>query len=302
MSTIKLLAADKSVIAELPAYKSLYDVPLNRYIDFIKAQEPLADTEKVEAGEVKVPRVVATCVGEFFGVGLDGVLRAKYGEYENEHQVDGGLQSLYFWIARLIGDFRPKIRTPEDAHFEYQGDRFVIPTLAMSTLASLPMLPPDLETGESIEAYDIRRVAMRDAPKDADGSHLYSYYLQLIATLCRKEGEGLPTSTSDCDRFINERAAYFAGIDAGTALDVDFFLAGLTPRYAKALLAIGFLSNHAIGLVRAIQGQRPKKSRHSTGLLKGAGRISRKPGTGASILSYSKGGGSARRVKVPSKQ
>ena len=302
MKTIKLLAADKSVIAELPAYKSLYEVPLSRYIDFIKAQEPMADAEKMEAGEVNVARVMATCVGEFFGVGLDGVLRAKYGEYEKDGAIDGGIQSLYAWAVRLIGGFTPKIRKPEEAYFDYQGERFSIPTLAMSTLANLPMLPPDLETGEGIEAYEIRRIAMRNIPEDVDGSHLYSYYLHLMGVLCRKEGERLPVGESDVNRFVEERAAHFTGIDAGTALDVDFFLASLTPPFARTLAAVGFLSNHVFGLVQAIQKRQRKKQKPSTGQSSEADRISRTRDTGASISSYSKGAGSARRVKVPSKR
>ena len=90
---IQLKKPDGTIIAELPMYRSLYEVPLNRYIDFIKAEEPLHDKEKLEAGEINVARVLAKCVGEFFGVPLNSVLDAHYGNTDDIPS--GGLQSLY---------------------------------------------------------------------------------------------------------------------------------------------------------------------------------------------------------------
>ena len=225
---IQLKKPDGTIIAELPMYRSLYEVPLNRYIDFIKAEEPLHDKEKLEAGEVNVARVLAKCVGEFFGVPLNSVLDAHYGNTDDIPS--GGLQSLYVWIANLVGTFQARIRTPQDCYFDYKGERYTVPIIGVQTLSALPLLPA-MDTGQMIEAYEIRRIAKRmvETTQDPDGSGLYTYYLNLLSVLALKDGERLPYGESEVENFINARTEYFAdihggnGVDTGTALDIDFF-------------------------------------------------------------------------------
>jgi hypothetical protein len=251
---IQLKKPDGTIIAELPMYRSLYEVPLNRYIDFIKAEEPLHDKEKLEAGEVNVARVLAKCVGEFFGVPLNSVLDAHYGNTDDVPS--GGLQSLYVWIANLVGTFQARIRTPQDCYFDYKGERYTVPIIGVQTLSALPLLPA-MDTGQMIEAYEIRRIAKRmvETTQDPDGSGLYTYYLNLLSVLALKDGERLPYGESDVENFINQRTEYFAdihggnGIDAGTALDIDFFLASLMRPCEVTGAAIGTLTNHALDLV-----------------------------------------------------
>lgn len=286
------------IIAELPLYESLYQVPLNRYIDFLKAIEQLDDLAKLEAGELNIPRIFAKAIGAFFGLPFDQTLQANYGDFDGG-QLDGGLQNIYRWIVELIGKFQ----TGQKSEFTYKGERFVMPQIGLQTLNALPLLP-NLETGEVIEAWEIRRIAYKqiEEGKDPDGSYLYSYYLQLLAVLFRKEDEKLPVGDSETEIFINERAAYFQEIDAGTALEIDFFLPSLIPQSGKTGAIIGFLSNRALDLVLGIQKLQGLSKKPLTGLPNEAGRISKKRGGANSISSYWKGGGSKKRVKVPSKQ
>lgn len=304
--TIKLKKPDGTIIAELPMYRTLYEVPLNRYIDFIKAEEPLHDKERMEAGEVNVARVLAKCVGEFFGVPLSGVMDAHYGKTDDLPA--GGLQSLYVWIANLVGTFQARIRTAQDCHFDYKGERYTVPIIGIQTLSALPLLPA-METGPMIEAFEIRRIAKRtiDATKDPDGSGLYTYYLNLLSVLALKDGERLSVGESDVENFIEARTLHFAdmetgnGIDAGTALDVDFFLAGLMRPSELTGAAVGTLSNHALDLVQRIANRdRPNRKRLMRQLLT-AKKSLKKSDTGKFTSNSLKGRGLSRRVKVPSK-
>lgn len=321
---IKLRKPDGTIIAELPAYRSLYEVPLNRYIDFIKAEEPLHDKEKLEAGEVNVARVLAKAVGEFFGVSITDAMQAHYGQIDD--LPSGGLQSLYVWIANLVGTFKRTIREPHNCYFDYKGERYKIPIIGRQTLSALPLLP-DLETWQMVEAYEIRRIAKRqiDATKDPDGSGLYSYYLQLLAVIAlkvtdtfrgvvegavqyeaeqaKKEGrEVVPIGEAQIENFINTRALHFAEIDAGTALDVDFFLAGLMRPSEVTGAAVGTLSNHATGLVQRIARRAGRNKTHTTGHSNTPKKSLKKSDTGKSTSNSLKGRGLSKPVKVPSKR
>lgn len=304
---IKLKKPDGTIIAELPMYRSLYEVPLNRYIDFIKAEEPLHDKEKLEAGEVNVARVLAKCVGEFFGVPLNSVLDAHYGNQDDIPS--GGMQSLYVWIANLVGTFKARIRTPQDCYFDYKGERYTVPIIGVQTLSALPLLPA-MDTGQMIEAYEIRRIAKRmvETTQDPDGSGLYTYYLNLLSVLALKEGERLPYGESDVENFINARTEYFAdihggnGVDAGTALDIDFFLASLMRPCEVTGAAIGTLTNHALDLVARIAKRGNPSKKRSTRQSPTANKSLSKSGTGKYTSNSLKGVGMSKRVKVPSKR
>lgn len=299
-----LKAQDGTTIVSLPAYRSLYEVPLNRYIDFLKAREPLDNTAAIEAGDVNVVRVVAQAVGAFCGVELDRVLEAHFGNFEESEAADKNLSQLYAWILNLLTTFTPKIRTPEDALFEYRGENWKIPVIGIQALAAMPALP-DVETGEAVEAYEVQRTAQlkREKDGDPDGSVLYSYYLRLLAVICRKDDgqDKLPISESECERYINERSVHFREIDAGTALDVDFFLAGLMRPSEQTRAAVGSLANPIFALaVQTVRRQR-RNGKPLTGRSSTRRKFSRELGGAKPTLSSLKGLGSRKPAKVRSK-
>lgn len=320
MNKILLKSKGGKTIAELPAYKSLYQVPLSRYIDFLKVREPLdlaiaeignieKEEEKRGAFEAKamnIPRIFAQSIGAFFGLDLDMVLKSEFGNYEELEAESSGvvtarLSTLNQWVINLLGTFSPKIRRAEDCTFEYKGEPYSIPVIGVQTLASLPLLP-DLETGEMIEAYEIKRLAQAKIQKDdPEGSYLFSYYLRLLAVLCRKESEQFPVFESDVERFINERSMHFREIDAGTALDVDFFLANLMKHSAQTGAAVGFLSNRVFALVAAHAKRNALKRKRSIEQRKGQKKSLRKSVGGKRTLSSLKGLGLQKPGKAQSK-
>jgi len=330
MNQIHLKASNGRIIATLPAYESLYQVPLSRYIDFLKAREALDDKEKLEAGELNIPRVLAQSVGAFMGLSIYDVISAEYGNFEDEESEIKNLTSTYVWIINLLGTFTGKIRTQEDCIFTYKGERYIIPVIGSQVLTSLPLLP-DLETGGSIEAYEIKRKAQAKIESDdPEGSHLFSYYLGLLAVLCRKKDglsdsdmdkpylqkyittcrdrghildsgripDDLPIPENDVEGYINDRLLHFQEIDAGTALDVDFFLAGLMKPSAQTGAAVGFLSNHVFALVQAHQKRREQKPKPSIARFKEQGKRLSKSAGGKRISKSLNGGGLRKAGKA----
>lgn len=295
MRTARLLA-DGREVAAIPLYGSLYDVPLSRCIDFLKAREPFDNAEALENGEVNEARVMVKAVGAFFGLELDqmiGVEAIEAGE------VADGIESMYAWIVDLLGTFTGRMRTPEDCTFEYKGDKYTIPVLSIRAITGLPGVPANLTAGEMIEAYEVKRLAQnRIGEGDPDGTYLYTYYLQLLAVLARKEGEKLPHSDSECADFIERRTVHFQEIDAGTALDVDFFLAMQMQPSDKTLTAVGCLSNQVLDLVHATRKRGPLNTRRSMRPSGAAKKPLRGQGGGRYTSKYLNGAGSRKVAKA----
>lgn len=261
--TLRVKGNERGIVLELP--ESLSEVPLNRYIDFLTENEAIGNPEENQI------LAVAKCVGCFLGVDLPQLLRAEVGDvFQKEYKgLDGGLSSLYGYIATLVGQCKPQLRSQESAVFEYKGERFQIPLILQQAIAG-DVLLPDVEVVEAIEAAEVQRVTFQSLKgievtpetRDKRGSLFYSMYLRLMATLLRKEGERLPIQEAERERWINDRALFFQEIDAATALDLDFFLRGILTNLEESPQCVGFLSLRSLDLLVAIS---LKRGRHSPG-------------------------------------
>lgn len=295
MKVARLLAGRREVAA-IPLYESLYDVPLSRAIDFLKAREPFDNKEAMENGDVNEGRVMVKAVGAFFGVELADMIGV---DAVDAGEVADGIESMYFWIIDLLGTFTGRMRTQEDCTFEYKGDVYHIPTLSIRVMTGLPSIPANLEAGEMIEAYEIKRLAqVKIGEGDPDGGYLYTYHLQLLAALARKEGEKLPHSDSECSEFIEARTVHFQEIDAGTAVDVDFFLAMQMAPSEQTRTAVGCLINQLFALVHATQRRGQRNTTPSTTRSGAAKKPLRVQGGGRSTSKYLNGDGSPRQAKA----
>lgn len=116
------------------------------------------------------------------------------------------------------------------------------------------------QDGEIAKAADkVYRMEVERAG-DPDGSLSYTFYLQMIAVLCRLPGEQLPFEDSARESWIQNRAYYFQDIDAETALNLDFFLTNTLPFSNQRPVAVGFLRNHSFAVVAATQLKSAKRS------------------------------------------
>lgn len=109
---------------------------------------------------------------------------------------------------------------------------------------------------EKVKALEIEKAG------DPDGSLLYSTYLKTLAILARKDDESLPFKDSERESWIQNRASFFADIDAATALNIDFFLTSILRNSENETPVAGFLSRQSFAAVAATQ---LKKGKRSTG-------------------------------------
>lgn len=93
------------------------------------------------------------------------------------------------------------------------------------------------EVGEKMYQMELERAG------DPDGSLAFTYYLQTLAVLCRRENEQLPFEDSQREIWIQNRALHFQDIDAATALTTDFFLTSISEYCEKKPPFVGFLKN-----------------------------------------------------------
>ena len=98
---------------------------------------------------------------------------------------------------------------------------------------------------------------------DPHGNLAFAQFLRMIAILCRKPGEQLPTKDGERERFIQSRMIHFQQIDAKTAIDVDFFLNSLLTRSKKTHPVVGSLILPLFALSVSTQSSRQQKDRRT---------------------------------------
>lgn len=241
----KIQAANGDVISEFDVPSSIYEVPLNRYIDFI-----------IEVGNSTPENYLqqhAKAVSAFYGVDLMVVFSGVYeAEKDKETFEMNTVAQLHGYAAGLIdAHLRVLAATPtitiNTPHFEFCGERYNIPLIATKVLASgISEVLPNLTVIESIEAMEANRAYETVVSEDETGSQLFAKYLRLLAILCRKDGEALPVDEAERENFILDRANLFGGlngemISAGVALDVDFFLTAFSGRLKNSRNVTTFL-------------------------------------------------------------
>lgn len=105
---------------------------------------------------------------------------------------------------------------------------------------------------------------------DPDGSLAFTYYLKMVAVLCRRQNESLPLEDSRREVWIQQRAYHLQEIDAWTALNTDFFLTNISKYSEKKPPCIGFLRNLSFATVAATKIGSAKRT-------KGKSVIQKKP-------------------------
>lgn len=226
------------VLAEFDVPSNLYEIPLNRYIDFL--------TEVGNATPDNYIQQHAKAVSAFYGVDLYTVFSAIYSneDTQDESAADFELNTviqLHGYAAQMIDKHLSEaIKSPavsvNNPYFDFLGERYNIPVIVTRVLASgLHDVLPNLSVIEAIEASEANRVFEATVENDSDGSATFAKYLKLLAVLCRKDGEQLPVDDAQRELFILERSNIFGGqngevISAGIALDIDFFLTAFSGR------------------------------------------------------------------------
>lgn len=207
------------------------------------------------------------------GCGLTDVFQLPTGDYMKSlkdtfsvndlAQIDldrseGTLYTLWANIFKVISQVE-LIKPGEDQiSFEWKGETFHVKPVTRDRMTGRE-LPPDLSTQEAVEVLELRRkaAAMFESKKFDPKNIKWELLHRQLAILALKAGEGLPEDDLEFERFASDRAAHFIGIDADTALRVDFFLGGSLTLLNPTLTLISFST---LLDRKALQMQKPGRS------------------------------------------
>lgn len=286
----KIQNAAGETIAKFDVPGSLYEVPLNRYIDFLIEVDNSTPQNYLQQH--------AKAVSAFYGIDLSDVFNGVYKSQEEKDSFKlNTVAQLHGYAASLIDKhLKLLISTPavkiDQPYFDFMGERYNIPVIAARVLASgLQDVLPNLTVIEGIEAMEANRAFEMVHDDDTDGSHSFAKHLKLLAILTRKDGEALPIDDVDRENFILERSNHFGGqngeiINAGTAVDVDFFLTAFSGRLKQPQSVTTFLYLQSLKIAALVTLKRQPVRKPL-----------RKP-TAKKYLNESGGGRSSRRSLI----
>ena len=289
----KINSRNGEVLATFGIPQTLYELPLNRYVDFIVE---MGNREEDGSNTIAC---ISRAVSAFFGIDIDAVMRAQYTADSENMEVETAhimaIKQLHGYAAQLIDHhlgaqtISPRINL-EIQDFEFLGKTYHLAPIGVRALSNgaLETVFPPLSTIECIEGAEIQRVAETLIVDEGDpnGNHIFAKLLKLIAVFARLKGESLPNDDSQREQFILSRADHFGGsnpknevISAGTALDIDFFLTPFSVRYKEIPIVVSFLFHQSLGIVlearlkasQHTQGRKPMQKRTAKKSLSGLG-------------------------------
>lgn len=300
----KLKAKDGTVIAEIQLPESAAEMSLIKYVSFLTEMKrfELPDANPIETMCRAVSEAtgvdINTLLQAKFGAewtensGLDGGIRSLYGwivravsNYQGgartnkdcSFQYQGETYKIPFIVAAEISGglaLLPEVETGEaiEAYETIRGFQQQIKDAgdpAKERTKRIASLRGEIAKGSDTDGSMMREAKRLEAEIEIDGDPngnlLFAQYLRLIAILAKKEGEKLPAKDGDRERWIQNRMIRFQHIDTKTALDVDFFLTGLSNPSVPIHPAIGSLILPLFALAATIQSRPQPKGKRTIG-------------------------------------
>lgn len=174
----------KGVLAELDLPKSLDQVSLKKYIDF------LVECRKFGEDNQNHVMLMAQAISAFLDYPLAEILEAEIGDvYSPEVKgLDGTISTIFGYISGLVHKGKGKLIKPENANFRYDGKTYYIPAIVQQAIAGEYTLP-NMSVIETIEAAEIQRFKTQRTAQigDPDG-----FVRQRIMALANLELNELP--------------------------------------------------------------------------------------------------------------
>ncbi|MGL4638108.1 MAG: hypothetical protein ACRCVX_00010 [Shewanella sp.] len=147
--TLKKPDGSDLVTFDIPS--DLKEVKLSAYIDFLIHCREFDETEATAIA------TMAKAVSAFLGVDLEKLLQASAGLYNApESSFSGSIMSLYGYIVKLIGDFKPQVKGRHSEAFTYKGEKYYIPGIVEQAIKGEFILP-ELSVMEVIEVAEITK-------------------------------------------------------------------------------------------------------------------------------------------------
>lgn len=171
---------------------------------------------------------------------------------------EGTLYNIWALIYKVIATTKFNPDTADGFSFIWKDEKYTIKKLARDHFTGMA-LPPELSVQEAVEVLDLRKKsdALLASKKHDPKNINWERFHKQLAILALKDGEVLPDDDLTMETWVSKRAAHFIGIDAQTALQVDFFLAGPFGLLRNTLTAITFSTPLA---QRQLKTQRPGAS------------------------------------------
>lgn len=188
--------------------------------------------------------------------GLDSLEDFDFGASEKS------LYNIWAIIYRVISSVKFRPDTVDGFSFPWKGDTYHIKRMNQDRFTGMT-LPPDLSVQEAVEVLELRKKSdmLLQSGKHESKNLKWELLHRQLAILALKQGEELPTDDLEMEKFVSARAAHFIGIDAQTAIQADFFLAGRLGLLKATLTAISFsiLPDHRTWRTpKTAQSSRPK--------------------------------------------
>lgn len=147
--TATLTRRGGAILATIELPKTLKQVPLNRFIDFLVECRNFGDENQNQFV------VMARAISAFCDHPLSDIVEAELGSDEIT-ALDGGLRGLFGYISNLIHTAKGTLLTPGNASFEYMGETYTIPVIMQQAMAGEYTLA-DLSVIETIEVLEVER-------------------------------------------------------------------------------------------------------------------------------------------------
>lgn len=226
---------NQGVEDEKQVYDSAYQLErLRRMMNMV------ADFSATSANPVPASELFRLPAGDF-----EQSLRRSFGiDSVDDFDFEASEATLYnIWaiIYRVISNTKFRPDTVDGFSFPWKGDTYHIKRMNQDRFTGLT-LPPDITVQEAVEVLELRKKSdmLLQAGKHESKNLKWELLHRQLAILALKQGEELPTDDLEMEKFVSARAAHFIGIDALTAIQADFFLAGRLGLLKATLTAISF--------------------------------------------------------------
>jgi hypothetical protein len=272
--------------------ESLREITVSQYCEFLQGlgeftswqNEQLSQEADVDAPGYQLERLrrIGAMVQSFCAElpeapTLETLFTLPVGDYEKslkqsfrlddiaDFDIDRSEATLYTLWANIVKviESADLAGVGDEVSFSYKGERYAVKGMNRDRMTGRE-LPPDLTVHEAVEVLELRRKAqaLLDAGKHEAKNVKWELLHRQLAILALKEGEAIPTDDLAFEQFVSERAAHFIGIDAETALRVDFFLAGRLGLWSSTLIAISSstLLDHGTRRTRKREAKRKRET------------------------------------------
>jgi len=151
---------DGSVLAKFDIPSNLSELPLNRFIDF------LVECRKMDEDADNVAEYVTKAVAEFTGYPFEQMVVAQYETFSEPGLIDS-IAKIFAHALKLLSKAKGTLLTPEQAVFNYKGEKFRIPVILQSAVKGETILP-GLSAIEVIEVAEVHRFKKQVTENQAD--------------------------------------------------------------------------------------------------------------------------------------